>query len=162
MPKAIDHPAVREQVRILYVSNGRNLSIAAEACNVPYRRAQKWLQRGNWNEKRDEITRQSDVSHSVSKATNHAESVMQDLGSKSKIALARAGYKAAEHYEKLPGRRIAKDASNYKSIIQGNATLHAWEAKEAGTTFSLNVLNYGTCGIEVRESSQDPESRDSS
>jgi hypothetical protein len=76
---------------------------------------------------------------------------MQTLGSKSKLALAKANLRAAEHYEKQKGRVVAKDASNFKSIVQAGSTLHAWEAKEAGSSFSLNVLNYGTCGIEIRD-----------
>lgn len=99
-----DHRAVREQVRLLWIANGHNLVEAAKAANVPYRRAQKWLQRGNWQDKSDAITRQVDSSHFVSATADCLASEIESNGKATKLSLSRYAKRAAQDSEQLSTR----------------------------------------------------------
>jgi hypothetical protein len=49
MPARINPPEVREQIRLLYLANGRNLSETARASGLPIDRLEKWKERGHWD-----------------------------------------------------------------------------------------------------------------
>lgn len=94
MPAAIDHPVVRQQVRLLYHQNGKNLSEAARLANIPLARAEKWKQRDpTWD---ISPTGKKDVSENVRDVT---DSVVEQLNTDSKatrLGFSKAARKVAE------------------------------------------------------------------
>lgn len=82
----------------------------------------------------------------VRKASNASKSpadALTAIGERSKLALAKAGEKAANHFNKLSGREVAKQSGAYKNVIDGASKLHGWDTRFQGESFNLNVLNLG-------------------
>lgn len=146
MPARIDHPAVREQVRALYYSNGRNLTLAAQTAGVPVDRAEKWKERGHWDAKRDALAVQSNVSETVGKTADHAALAVSEHDTPTRAALARAHRKAAEHAATLKAEKLMErdTAQALRLHGQGAGLVHRWEADDldrAQVAVNIAILN---------------------
>lgn len=78
---------------------------------------------------------------SVTSAADALQNVMADHSKKAKIALARAGRAAAEHFSAMDGQEIAIEAQNFKHIVAANDQIHGWNGKTAanGAGILVNV-----------------------
>lgn len=143
MPARIDHPAVREQVRLLYIGNGRNLTLAAKTVGIPIDRAEKWKERGHWDEAKDAAALQlSTVSDSVGATADNLATALQTDSKETKLSLSRAVRKAARHIDdELDGRKVFQGADKVKHLVGSASQLHQWEAKERpDVDLHLNIL----------------------
>ena len=68
-----------------------------------------------------------------------------------RIGLSSAARKAAETFGKMPGERVIDKAQQLRHVTASSNQLHGWDEQKFGPDFTLNVLNLGSCGIEVRE-----------
>jgi hypothetical protein len=66
---------------------------------------------------------------------------LAQLGSKTRISIARGIAKAGEHIETLPGAQIVEDANNIKSIAQTADLVHGWKENTAQVKIRLDVLS---------------------
>ena len=150
MPARIDPLEVREQVKLLYFANGRNLQLAADAAGVPYRRAQKWLQRGDWDQL-PPAKQLNAVSQRVSEVVDHVATELAHARHTSTLGLARfsarAAQAASEHPKPLEIARKVRDA----------AAVHAtlWPEVQRQEILSLELLS-GRIEIKDAETGETP------
>lgn len=130
MPARIDHPAVREQVRLLYLANGKNLTLAANTVGIPIDRAEKWKERGKWDKANDKAANQLAVSEAVGRLVDHAASELADDSKATKLGLSRYARKQAKE---LAENGKLKDHHAFRNITAGSSQLHQWEEKEQGS-----------------------------
>jgi hypothetical protein len=154
MPARIDHPAVREQVRLLYLSNGHDLTAAAKTAGIPQWRAMKWKQRANWDQSPQAA--QLDVSKSVQRIADNLRNELQEHSDKSKLDLAIAGSKAAEHLSGLPGEEVVKKSKAYKEIVSAKSQLHGWDTQQSNGNLDINVLAGGRAMIQINQPGAQP------
>lgn len=140
MPAALDLDW--EAVKTLSVAIGvaeavRRMGIEAHAMAV-YQRAR----REGWQIK----DRPRDVAlpatvHKVVKLVKTPSQVMaeelKDLGSRSRLSLARGLAKGAAHVENLPPETVLADAQNVKSLVQSTSVVHGWN--NSAPTVNVNL-----------------------
>lgn len=94
-------------------------------------------------------------------ATLSAAQVMSqelaDLGSRSRLSVARGLRKATEHIEQMDGQEIVMDASNVKQTVQSLALVHGWQANQAVTKVSLSITGAHAVNVEAKEDAVDAE-----
>jgi len=143
MPVAVDHPAVREQVRLLYIGNGGNLTLAAKTAGIPVDRAEKWKERGKWDELNDAATRQMSLSENVGKVADNLARTLADDSAQSRVGFSKAARKVATHLgEKAPGDLIERDtAQSARQWTEIAGKVHGWDAKDqaAGVNVAVNI-----------------------
>lgn len=62
---------------------------------------------------------------------------LKDLGSRSRLSLARGLAKGAEHVENLPAEIVLADAQNVKSLVQSTSIVHGWQ--NSAPTVNVNL-----------------------
>ena len=67
-----------------------------------------------------------------------------------RIGLSAAARKAAETLAKMPGSKVIKHAQAHRHVTASSSVLHGWDDKGNPIPFSLNVLNLGSLGVQVR------------
>jgi len=91
------------------------------------------------------------VSSQVLKGSEAIQSSLQADNEATKIAWSKAGRRAAEHFAKLKpsvNTKRAIAAKNWHSVAAGT---HGWREREGSEGFTLNVLNLGSLGVQVRQ-----------
>jgi hypothetical protein len=68
-------------------------------------------------------------------------SELSQLGSKTRLSLARGIAKAGEHIESLQGKQIVEDAQNIKSVAQTADLVHGWKDAAPQVKIRLDVLS---------------------
>lgn len=64
---------------------------------------------------------------------------MKDLGSKSRIKVARGLHKAASHIESMSGPAIVANAGDVKQTVQSMDIVHGWKDQTPGFKIALSV-----------------------
>jgi hypothetical protein len=100
----------------------------------------QWARRFNWSVTRRHAQSVTTVTKPIAKALDDS---LAAIGERSKLALAKAGEKAANHFRNQTGRQIAKESSAYKNVTDAASKLHGWDTRFQGEGFSLNILNLG-------------------
>jgi len=143
MPGAIDHPAVREQVRLLYIGNGRNLTLAAKTVGIPLARAEKWKQRGQWDLSKDSAAEQISVSESVRSTADSLEARLTEDSNATRVGLSTAARKLAEKAAKLKPSINKDRAQAVRHWAAVASTVHGWEAKGQDSGPDIQILSIG-------------------
>jgi len=52
---------------------------------------------------------------------------------------------------KMPGSKVIKHAQAHRHVTASSSLLHGWDNKGNAIPFTLNVLNLGSFGLEIRE-----------
>jgi hypothetical protein len=112
---------------------------------------EKWLAKAQ-QDKADAIaTSPTALSANVRKGSDVLKETLTEDSRETRIGLSAAARKAAETFAKMPGSKVIKHAQAHRHVTRSASVLHGWDDKGNPVPFSLNVLNIGACGIEVRE-----------
>lgn len=84
----------------------------------------------------------------VSPAQAIAAEISQ-LGSKTRLSLARGIAKAGEHIERMDGQKIVLDAQNVKAIAQTASTVHSWDKSVTAPKIRLELLSSKNEGAAI-------------
>jgi hypothetical protein len=91
------------------------------------------------------------MSATVRRGSDVLAEILSEDSRETRIGLSAAARKAAETFRKMPGAKVIKHAQAHRHITASSSQLHGWDEHKFGPDFTLNVLNLGACGIEVRE-----------
>jgi hypothetical protein len=69
-----------------------------------------------------------------------------------RIGLSAAARNAAKTFAKMSGPKVIAHAQAHRHVTRSASVLHGWDDKGNPVPFSLNVLNIGSCGIEICDS----------
>jgi hypothetical protein len=112
---------------------------------------EKWLVKHE-QDKADAIaTSPHALSANVRKGADVLSEVLAEDSRETRIDLSAAARKAAETFAKMPGSKVIKHAQAHRHVTRSASVLHGWDDKGNPVPFSLNVLNIGSCGIEIRD-----------
>jgi hypothetical protein len=158
--KEIDWPGLRAAA----VTVGMRKAARQFARNVPpdeqerfVQRVMKRCSREKWLVKSEQVkadavaTSPTALSANVRKGCDVLSEILAEDSRETRIGLSAAARKAAETFRKMPGASVIKHAQAHRHVTASSSQLHGWDDKGNAIPFSLSVLNYGTCGIEVRE-----------
>ena len=110
---------------------------------------QKWLVKSQ-QDKADAIaTSPNTLSANVRKGADVLSETLAEDSRETRIGLSAAARKAAETFAKMPGSKVIKHAQAHRHVTRSASVLHGWDDKGNPVPFSLNVLNIGSCGIEI-------------
>jgi hypothetical protein len=113
---------------------------------------QKWLVKSQQDKTDAVVTSPTALSANVRKGSDVLSEVLAEDSRATRIGLSAAARKAAETLAKMPGSKVIKHAQAHRHVTASSSVLHSWDDKGNAIPFSLNVLNVGTCDIEVKES----------
>jgi hypothetical protein len=112
---------------------------------------QKWLAKAN-QDKADAIAASpTALSANVRNGADVLKETLTEDSRETRIGLSAAARKAAETFAKMPGSKVIKHAQAHRHVTRSASVLHGWDDKGNPVPFSLNVLNIGSCGIEIRD-----------
>jgi hypothetical protein len=112
---------------------------------------QKWLVKSEQVKADAVATSSTALSANVRKGSDVLAEILEEDSRETRIGLSAAARKAAETFAKMPGKKVIKHAQAHRHITASSSQLHGWDEQKFGPDFTLNVLNLGACGIEVRE-----------
>lgn len=138
----------KEAVKTLVVAYGQRE--AARRAGINENTVRSWCMRYGWGKQ----AQPSNTDPQPIRNQDPADALRAVLASDNeatRIAWSKAGRKAAEHFSKLKPS-VSKDraaaAKNWHSVAAGT---HGWREREGSDGFTLNVLNLGSLGIQVRQ-----------
>ena len=112
---------------------------------------QKWLAKSQ-QDKADAVAMSpTALSANVRKGSDVLSEILAEDSRETRIGLSAAARKAAETFAKMPGSKVIKHAQAHRHVTASSSLLHGWDDKGNPIPFSLNVLNLGDMGIEIRE-----------
>jgi len=112
---------------------------------------QKWLAKSQ-QDKADAVAMSpSALSANVRNGSDVLTEILAEDSRETRIGLSAAARKAAETFAKMPGSKVIKHAQAHRHVTASSSLLHGWDDKGNPIPFSLNVLNLGDMGIEIRE-----------
>jgi hypothetical protein len=119
-------------------------------------RVNKRAYRERWMEKaramsQPKIAGALPLSKNVQTGSDVLKETLTEDSRETRIGLSAAARKAAETFAKMPGKKVIKHAQAHRHVTRSASVLHGWDDKGNPVPFSLNVLNIGSCGIEIRE-----------
>jgi hypothetical protein len=157
MPVALD--VDWSHVRTLACAVG--LKVAAARLGLPYDAVRQRSSREEWfaNIPRNQVLPPT-VKKPVTLVTTPAEALVQelkDLGSKSRVSLARGLAKAAHSVEVMDGNEILERAGDVKSTAQSLALVHAWSANSPVVKVALNVTGEAQVSVTSEQPTLDAE-----
>lgn len=147
-PVLVNWEAVRALAMVVGVrESARRMGISEEAVKKRCTR-EKWLespeaQRAN----KMAIAQRSGLTVAVSPHLSPGQLIsaeINQLGSKTRLSLARGIAKAGEHVESLDGPAILANAADVKSIAQTADLVHGWKGAAPQVKIRLDVLNGST------------------
>jgi len=116
---------------------------------------EKWLVKSQ-QDKADAIaTSPTALSANVRKGSNVLSEVLAEDSRATRIGLSAAARKAAETLAKMPGSKVIKHAQAHRHLTASSSVLHSWDDKGNRIPFTLNVLNLGSLGVQVRQNSDE-------
>ncbi len=139
---------IQEQVRTLYYSNGRNLSEAARTANIPIDRAEKWKERGNWD---NVITKpeMSELSESLRRTSDNAAVALANDERETRASLSRYAKNASREAENMPGVLAIAASDKVHNVAKTAAIVHRWDSKNENT--QNVVVNVALLGVQPAE-----------
>jgi hypothetical protein len=117
---------------------------------------QGWLAKAQQDKADAVVTSLTALSANVRKGSDVLSEVLAEDSRETRIGLSAAARKAAETFAKMPGSKVIKHAQAHRHVTTSASVLHGWDDKGNPVPFSLNVLNIGSCGIEVRDDNGNP------
>ena len=90
------------------------------------------------------------MSANVRKGSDVLSEVLAEDSRETRIGLSAAARKAAETLAKMPGSKVIKHAQAHRHLTASSSVLHGWDDKGNPIPFTLNVLNLGSLGVQVR------------
>jgi hypothetical protein len=116
---------------------------------------QKWLLKSQ-QDKADAIaTSPTALSANVRKGSDVLSEILAEDSRETRIGLSAAARKAAETLAKMPGSKVIKHAQAHRHLTASSSVLHSWDDKGNPIPFTLNVLNLGSLGVQVRQDSDE-------
>jgi hypothetical protein len=112
---------------------------------------EKWLVKSEQAKADAVATSPAALSATVRTGFDVLSEILAEDSRETRIGLSAAARKAAETFRKMPGGSVIKHAQAHRHVTASSSQLHGWDDKGNAVPFSLNVLNYGTCGIEIRD-----------
>jgi hypothetical protein len=113
---------------------------------------EKWLIKSQQDEADAAATSPRALSANVRKGSDVLSEILAEYSRETRIGLSAAARKAAEHLAASKATKIVREHHALRSIVQSAAELHNWNEKHPTQPFSLNVLNLGSLGVQVRRS----------
>jgi hypothetical protein len=113
---------------------------------------QKWLLKCQHDKADAVVTSPTALSANVRKGSDVLSEVLAEDSRATRIGLSAAARKAAETLAKMPGSKVIKHAQAHRHVTRSASVLHGWDDKGNPVSFSLNVFNVGTFGVEINES----------
>jgi hypothetical protein len=113
---------------------------------------EKWLAKAQQDKADAVLTSASALSANVRNGADVLSEILAEDSGETRIGLSAAARKAAETFAKMPGSKVIKHAQAHRHVTRSASVLHGWDDKGNPVPFSLNVLNIGSCGIEICES----------
>jgi hypothetical protein len=55
----------------------------------------------------------------------------------------------------MPGSKVIKHAQAHRHLTASSSVLHSWDDKGNPIPFTLNVLNLGSLGVQVKQDSDE-------
>lgn len=86
---------------------------------------------------------------------------LKDLGSKSRISLARGLAKGAAHVEQLDPENVLADAQNVKSLVQSTSIIHGWQNQSPSVSVHLAISGHDASLPTVESEAVEAEWRES-
>jgi hypothetical protein len=114
------------------------------------RSRQKWLVKSQ-HDKTAAATSPTVLSANVRKGSDVLSEVLAEDSRATRIGLSAAARKAAETLAKMPGSKVIKHAQAHRHVTASSSVLHGWDDKGNPIPFTLNVLNLGSLGVEIRD-----------
>jgi hypothetical protein len=144
-------PAARQAARSLPPDEReRFVQRAMKRCS-----REKWLVKSQ-QDKADAIaTSPTALSANVRKGSNVLSEVLAEDSRATRIGLSAAARKAAETLAKVPRSKVIKHAQAHRHLTASSSVLHSWDDKGNRIPFTLNVLNLGSLGVQVRQNSDE-------
>jgi hypothetical protein len=112
---------------------------------------QKWLVKSEQDKADAVLTSPGALSANVRKGSDVLSEILAKDSRETRIALSAAARKAAETFAKMPGSKVIKHAQAHRHMTASSSVLHGWDDKGNPIRFTLNVLNLGSCEVEIRE-----------
>jgi hypothetical protein len=112
---------------------------------------QKWLVKSQQDKADVALTSPTALSANVRKGSDVLSEVLAEDSRETRLALSAAARKAAETLAKMPGSKVIKHAQAHRHVTASSSVLHGWDDKGNPIPFSLNVLNLGSMGLEIRD-----------
>ena len=139
------HKAVIEQVRLLWLANGGNLTQACKTANVPIDRAEKWKERQNWSLNALE-SKQMMTSENVGAIADSLASELAEAETQSRISLARSVKRLAKDSEDV----TLRDSGHVYTVAKTAAIVHKWDQKSPQANVMVNIALLGVDPGEVQ------------
>lgn len=119
---------------------------------------EKWLDKSQQDKADAVVTSPTALSANVRKGSDVLSEILAEDSRETRIGLSAAARKAAETLAKMPGSKVIKHAQAHRHLTASASVLHSWDDKGNPIPFTLNVLNLGSLGVQVRQpdASQDP------
>jgi len=161
---SVASPVNWDAVRVLAIAVG--VREAARRCQISEEATMKRSQREGWlsSPEAREANRQVTVEKirqnnfvSAPRPQTAAQAMSQELlelGSKTKLGLAKGLAKAAAHVETMSGPAILGEAQNVKSVAQTASIVHGWEKQSAPAKMRLELLGTKQDGIAIEVESE--------
>lgn len=158
MPPALD--ADKEAVRVLVVAVG--VREAARQCNLNENTVLSWADKGNWLQsvkdakarkaqsiqaQRDKANRstegivQNAIQSVAIKPADALAETMADLSKDTKLGLAKAAKKIADHAQTLTGEEALSVAPKLKDSASFASTVHGWAGADSGSKVQINIFS---------------------
>jgi hypothetical protein len=110
---------------------------------------EKWLVKSQQDKANAAAASPCALSANVRKGSDVLSEILAEDSRATRIGLSAAARKAAETFAKMPGSKVVKHAQAHRHMTASASLLHGWDDKGNPIPFSLNVLNIGSCGIEI-------------
>ena len=141
-------PINKEAIRILIQDIG--YQEASKQTGIAYATLRQWAKRGGWNHHVPKNWSNGNPSLAVTTAPADAHvAVIQANGNATKLGLSTYARRQAEA---LANKGKLKDHHAFRNVTAGASQLHGWNDNQSGNAFTLNVLNLGSLGVQVRSS----------
>jgi hypothetical protein len=112
---------------------------------------EKWLVKSQQDKADALVTSPNALSANVRKGSDVVSEILAEDSRETRIGLSAAARKAAKTLAKMPGSKVIKHAQAHRHMTASSRVLHGWDEKGNPIPFSLNVLNLGSLGVEIRE-----------
>jgi hypothetical protein len=113
---------------------------------------EKWLIKAQQDKADAVATSPNTLSANVRKGADVLKEALAEDSRETRIGLSASARKAAATFAKMPGSKVIKHAQAHRHVTRSASVLHGWDDKGNPVPFSLNVLNIGSCGIEICDS----------